>query len=551
MRSNIWAQLVTLKSTGGIWLKISDIELLPLTSGEASIWFYLNNRPAGMWGEIEHETLVLNRNSRKDIWEEINDITLIIRPHHNIWLELETHPAKDLRSSGIWREVGEETLITAPRQSAVWSQITQTSKYLQQKPLRRLGWALKKLQTLYGEDYFTLKNLRTGEYMRLTTQQAFLWNLMDGEHTVQDMAIAYFVEYKSMAIQGLVNFLVQVETKGFLVEQRVNAYTHTSKALGQKRLSGLRNNLWRFLTQASISSNNIDPFFSLFYRLTGWLIFNRVIQSLFLILTIAGLLVFGFHSMTGNFSLLRSASGSVTLGIISLYILQFLALILHELSHALTCKHYGRVVSRGGFMLYFGMPVLFINTTDIWMEPRRPRMLVSWAGPYSGFLLAALSSLLILFIPSRAINNILFQFASVCFLVSITNLNPLLKLDGYYLLMDWLEMPMLRNRAIYFTTRKMWQKISLREAFTKDEKIFSVFGTLSLGWTVFALISMVWLFGNVLQKYLQIFLGPLLGSVSAIVLISAVAAFLLQPFLKSFISRKSRAQSQPELSPNT
>ena len=144
---------------------------------------------------------------------------------------------------------------------------------------------------------------------------------------------------------------------------------------------------------------------------------------------------------------------------------------------------------RAGFLFYLGMPSFFVDTTDIWMEPRKPRLLVSWAGPYSGFFLAGLASLLTFVIPDQFIAGLLFQFASASALVSFFNLNPLLQLDGYYILMDWLEMPLLRARAISFVQSALWRKLCRHEAFGREERIFTIFGFLALAWTTSALWS--------------------------------------------------------------
>jgi len=61
------------------------------------------------------------------------------------------------------------------------------------------------------------------------------------------------------------------------------------------------------------------------------------------------------------------------------------------------------------------------------------------------------------------------------------NLNPLLELDGYYLLMDWLEIPMLRRKSLAFLR-------SGPRNLSRDEAIYSVFGLLSALWTVYAVL---------------------------------------------------------------
>ena len=495
MKRSVWATLPVASPTrhksGGIWQKI-ELTSSAQPSREFNVWQSLGERPGGMWGDIEKETLLIHGRSEADIWEEVNDETLIIRPHSNLWQEIRKIAPSQRTDKGLWAQVGDETLVlvTGPANqdsAGVWQATKQAGDYTHRKPTRRLGWALKRLQTVSGEAYSVLKNTRSGTYLRLSDEQVFLWNLMDGQHSVRDLAVAYFNEYKSLALQRIVALLGQLEARGFLMQAGDDLFANTAQALGQNRMQRLRSWLVSTFLQKTYSIRGIDRAISKLYRAGIFVLFSKPVQLLILLISIAGLVAFGYHAGWGSYSIVRGSSGNLAFGLVGLYTAQFLAILLHEAAHAFTCKHYGRQVRQAGFMIYLGMPAFFVDTSDIWMEPRRPRLLVSWAGPYSGFFLAALSSLLIFALPSPALDGWFFKFAFICILLSFANLNPLLLWDGYYLLMDWLEMPMLRPRAFNFVRRDLWKKISTRETFGRDDKIYTVYGLLSLIWTVMAI----------------------------------------------------------------
>jgi putative peptide zinc metalloprotease protein len=209
------------------------------------------------------------------------------------------------------------------------------------------------------------------------------------------------------------------------------------------------------------------------------------------------------HLFDRHLDLIPGAGAVALLSVISIYLLQFITLLIHEWSHAVTTKHYGREVRRGGFLLYMGMPAAFVDTTDIWMEPRRPRIAVSWAGPHSGFFLGGLASLLLLVVPGAFLQSVLYQFAILTYLTSFMNLNPLLKLDGYYILMDWLEIPRLREKSLAFVSGGLWNKLRKREPFTREERIFAIFGVLAGLWTVIALGVAAIMLGGYVVKFAQ------------------------------------------------
>src|SRR5204863_9222398 len=108
---------------------------------------------------------------------------------------------------------------------------------------------------------------------------------------------------------------------------------------------------------------------------------------------IAALLVFELERAV-TVPLTRLLSGDAWLAV-SLAFALFLvvSILLHELGHALTCKAFGREIRRGGFMLFFGFPACFVDTSDIWLDPRRRRIAVSGAGATVDATVAAAGAL--------------------------------------------------------------------------------------------------------------------------------------------------------------
>jgi putative peptide zinc metalloprotease protein len=127
-----------------------------------------------------------------------------------------------------------------------------------------------------------------------------------------------------------------------------------------------------------------------------------------------------------------------------------LHVVVHEAMHALTCKHFGRVVHRAGVGWYYFAPVAFVDTSEIWPAPRSQRVLVSAAGPYSNLVLAGMTALAALLPVSDSLGQVLFSFSTTGYILVLVNLNPLLELDGYYILTDLLEIPNLRSRALAY-----------------------------------------------------------------------------------------------------
>jgi multidrug efflux pump subunit AcrA (membrane-fusion protein) len=122
----------------------------------------------------------------------------------------------------------------------------------------------------------------------------------------------------------------------------------------------------------------------------------------------------------------------------------------HELAHGTTCKHYGGEVHEVGLLILFFMPCLYCNVSDAWfIRDKFKRMAVTAAGTYCDLCLGSIAVFWWrLTVPSTAINYVAAIAASVLMTRLFFNLNPLLKLDGYYLLSDGLGIVNLQSRGL-------------------------------------------------------------------------------------------------------
>jgi putative peptide zinc metalloprotease protein len=123
---------------------------------------------------------------------------------------------------------------------------------------------------------------------------------------------------------------------------------------------------------------------------------------------------------------------------------------LHEFAHGLTCKRHGGEVHEVGFLMLLLMPCLYCNVSDAWLFPEKSKRLwVTFAGAYFELFLWALAVFAWrLTMADTLVHRLAFLVLSACGIQTLFNFNPLIKLDGYYLLSDWLEVPNLQQRAL-------------------------------------------------------------------------------------------------------
>ncbi|MGE5828306.1 MAG: hypothetical protein ACM30G_08060, partial [Micromonosporaceae bacterium] len=229
---------------------------------------------------------------------------------------------------------------------------------------------------------------------------------------------------------------------------------------------------------------NIDPLVTALYRAGGRLLFTRVMAVLMTAVAAIGLVAFGWQWWTGEQSVFLT-DDSYAKGAAVLLGLNVLALAAHELGHALAAKHAGRRVPAAGFLVYFGIPSVFVDTTDVWMAGRRARLRTTLAGPAAGLVLAGASALVGLVFPTLA--PWCFKLSFAWYVNALFNLNPFLALDGYYLVMDWLELPNLRPRGLAWVAARIRRRPLRWRALDREGRLVALYGLLAVGWLVVAL----------------------------------------------------------------
>ena len=123
--------------------------------------------------------------------------------------------------------------------------------------------------------------------------------------------------------------------------------------------------------------------------------------------------------------------------------------ILHELGHAVTCKHFGGECHQIGPMLLVFTPALYCDTSDSWMLPSRwARASVGMAGIAVEVGLASLATLAWWMSGDGIVHTIAMNVMIVCSVSTLLfNANPLLRYDGYYVLSDICDVPNLGERS--------------------------------------------------------------------------------------------------------
>ena len=224
----------------------------------------------------------------------------------------------------------------------------------------------------------------------------------------------------------------------------------------------------------------------------------------------AAIIVFGMFTATTQrweigYDLLRLYNIS---SLLAVYLTVLVVVAFHEFAHGVTCKHFGGNVREMGFLLLYFQPAFYCNVSDAWLFPKKShRMWVSFAGAYFELTIWGIATLVwSITDPYTILHYVTLIIMATSGIKSLFNLNPLIKLDGYYLLSDWLELPNLRQRAVGYLgrvfQRVFWLGDRSEDVSPRERRIFLLYGFLAWSYSVWLLGFIAWkFFGYATDRY--------------------------------------------------
>jgi len=203
--------------------------------------------------------------------------------------------------------------------------------------------------------------------------------------------------------------------------------------------------------------------------------------------------------------------------------------VFHESAHALTAVRHGVRIGDFGlglFLMIFITP--HVRTTDMWMIDKRQRIVISWAGPFITAVISGLVSMGIFVLPA-GFRSDLSMFALMGYLIVLSSLNPLVLSDGYYMLMDFFQIPGLRFKSVKFIRFGLGGAI--KSGLQREHWLLLLYSLFSLLYITAVLIYTAVDVRIKLIDYLQ----PLMGAVVSIVVSNSMVAIVFMLSLLSIL----------------
>ncbi len=388
-------------------------------------------------------------------------------------------------------------------------------------------------QVYRGDETYIIKDPETHKYFRFRPVEVAVMQEFTGDRTPEAVAAVLAelgLPFTAAAVEGFARKLGSMGLLERSVAERSVLLMERLRAERNRRLK--RTHYTGSVLRMRWSVGDPDKFFD------RWLprlqfFFSRP----FLVMSGIMFLVYGIvavarwpelsHALANLTRLSAYTLGSFFL----LYGTALCIICVHELGHGFTCKYFGGQVHEMGAMLIYFQPAFYCNVNDAWTFPElKARLWVTAAGSWIQLVLAGFAAMVWwIATPGTVVSQIALNAVIVGGVTTIlANANPLIPLDGYYALSDWLEIPNLRSRAFGYLTwlvRRYALRLSLPPypADDQERRVFLVYSVLALAYSTTILVLIV---------------GALLGWLSRTV--GAIGVIVLLVFLWAGVKDNAR-----------
>jgi putative peptide zinc metalloprotease protein len=405
----------------------------------------------------------------------------------------------------------------------------------------------------HGHIHYVVKDPLKDKYFRFNEEEWLIIDLFRGEKTTEEIVDHYNQHNKNTLLdQGtLEEYWSHLDSIDLLQKDQKEMNLMLVEKMKEMRRSQLLSKSGsimykRFpIVDPDKFFNRIISKISFFWNLP-FFIFSLGIMLLSVYIILTNLTEFN-QGVYKIFSFSQSSFIEMAL----LWVVIYITIAIHELGHGLTCKYYGGEVHEIGFLLLFFQPCLYCNVNDAWLFDKKwKQIMVTIAGGYIEFFIGSIFGIIwAITSPNTLINTLSLQIMTIASVSTILfNFNPLMKLDGYYLLSDFLEVPNLKEESFkylqHFVEKYIFKMPTETFYATKREKrIYLIYGLSSFFYMVGVLTGLVFMAKTILVDKFHAF-GMIMTMFIAYKIFNGHVRSSFKFLLSFYIQKRSHFQTR-------
>lgn len=344
-------------------------------------------------------------------------------------------------------------------------------------------------QRYRGQQTYIVKDPVTHKYFRFKPLEVMVMQQFTGEHGAAELAAGLAEQGLPISAAAIDSFARKLRQMDLLVRSVAEKSVLLMERLRAERRRRVKRthyagSLLRMRWSVGDPNRLFDTWLPrLRFLFTPWSLW----VSIALFAVYLAVFVTHFHQIIAGVEAMYTPQFYTLRNIVLFWGTGMIVIAIHELGHGFACKYYGGQVHEMGAMLIYFQPAFYCNVNDAWTFPElRARLWVTAAGSWVQVVVAALAAIVWLLVqPGTVIWQITFFAVLIGGATTVlANANPLIPLDGYYALSDYLEIPNLRQRAsahLGWWVRRHVLRLDVPEppADEREHRVFVIYGVLA------------------------------------------------------------------------
>ncbi len=341
--------------------------------------------------------------------------------------------------------------------NAALPEIPKTS-YARERPPRLDPELIIHEDTLDGEPIIGVLQREGSNYFRFPPGQWRLAELFDGVRSYEEIAALYNEEtgaaFTTEDIRIFVGNLEDVRLWYKTPQERNLALSEKLMAQRRRRAQGGS----RFnVAEISFSAWDPDRYLTWLDGRVGRFVYsNWCVLAVVLLFCFEGLFFAAKWSVIGpDIPEFYNFTHKTFADIVQFWVLLFVLGFIHESAHGLTCKHYGGEVHSMGLLFMYMIPCFYVDVTETWVSATKVQRLATIiAGIWIEMVVCGFAIMVWLNTPpGQWLHELTYKVILLTGVaVVVMNINPLLKIDGYYFLTEFIGIPDLKERSTAFVS---------------------------------------------------------------------------------------------------
>ncbi len=308
---------------------------------------------------------------------------------------------------------------------------------------------------------------KTSALYRFSPEQWALIQLFDGQHDYEEIARLFTVQSGiQFDAADVREFAHQLDETDFWLKSPLEKNIALKQKLAEQRHQHEKKHS-RFgdVSHIQFSAWDPDEFFTRIYPRLKF-VYRPWFTALTLVLFAFMLYIFfdRWSEISADTLTYYNFTEKSFADLAEFWLLFLVLAFFHESSHGLTCKHYGGAVHRMGFHLVFLTPAFFVDVTEAWVYAERwQRLATIIAGIWVELIFCAVATVVWW---GTAAGTFLHEFSYKVMLITgiavvVVNVNPLIKLDGYYAFTELIGISDIKEKSTSYVSswvkRHIWR----------------------------------------------------------------------------------------------